>query len=87
MDENFAALLDQVERRPQPAVKVLAASEFLDAGRDREAMALNRRARELEFDILQVCIENTNLTRDVERDRRRFLQAFFNRHKLLDLRF
>ena len=83
LGRQLAAFLDQVERRPQPALKVLAASELLNAGRDREAMALDRRAGKLEFDILKIGIEDAHLARDVELNRWSLLQPLPHRRELL----
>jgi hypothetical protein len=50
---------------------------------DCEAMALDGRAGQLEFDVLQISVEDAHLPRDVESHGRSFLKPLTNRRKLL----
>jgi hypothetical protein len=80
---KLAAFLDQIECRPQTALKLLAATEFLDARRYGKAMPLDGCAAQLEFDVLQISIEHAHLPRDVETHRRRFLKPTIDGSELL----
>jgi len=51
---ELTALLDQIEGGSEATFQVLAVAELQDDRRDGEAVTLDRRAGELQLDVLQI---------------------------------